>query len=506
MNPAGLIQRVAISSEMIYHFQDAVNRAKEAKNLAKTLFDKLWEAHEVASDGDGASLIAIDRVMLHERTGSVALQALADEGRAVRDPSRVFAVMDHIVSFREGRGRNDARLPGGETFIVETRKMAEAAGLHLIDTDDARQGIVHVVAPELGIVQPGLSIICPDSHTCTLGAFGALAVGIGSSDAEHAMATGVMRMSKPAQMRVEINGALKPGVTAKDLALHIISHYGVAGGKRCAIEYTGSAVDVLDIEARLTLCNLAVEFAAYTALIAPDDKVFDYVKGRAFAPKEAHWRDASTYWRSFYSDDGAHFDHHIEIDASTVTPMISWGISPEQTVSIDGEVPKLTEMVSEKRLQAEQAYAYMGLAPGKRIEDLVIDGVFIGSCTNGRLSDLRAAAAVLKGKKIAPNLRAVCVPGSKAVRRAAEQEGLDRIFKAAGFEWGESGCAMCFYAGGETFAPGARIVSSTNRNFEGRQGPGVRTHLASPETVAASAIAGKITSAASIPEKERLAI
>ena len=483
-----------------------MNRAKEAKNLAKTLFDKLWDAHEVASDGNGASLIAIDRVMLHERTGSVALQALADAGRPVRDPSRVFAVMDHIVSFREGRGRNEARLPGGETFIVETRKMAEAAGLHLIDTNDARQGIVHVVAPELGIVQPGLSIICPDSHTCTLGAFGALAIGIGSSDAEHAMATGVMRMSKPAQMRIEINGVLQPGVTAKDLALNIISQYGVAGGKRCAIEYAGPVVEALDIEARLTLCNLAVEFAAYTALIAPDEKVFDYVKGRAFAPKDTHWKDASAYWRRFHTDDDAQFDHHIQIDASTVMPMVSWGTSPEQTVSIADKAPEIAEMPPDKRRQAEKAYAYMGLTPGQSIADLKVDGAFIGSCTNGRLSDLRAAAAVLAGKKIAPNLRAVCVPGSKAVRRAAEQEGLDRIFKAAGFEWGESGCAMCFYAGGETYPPGARIISSTNRNFEGRQGPGVRTHLASPETVAASAIAGKIVSAASITEKERLAI
>ena len=474
--------------------------------MAKTLFDKLWDLHAVTPDGDGASLIAVDRIMLHERTGGVALRALAEADKSPIDPSRVFAVMDHIVSFREGRGRNEARLPGGEVFITETRKMAQKAGLHLIDTDDPRQGIVHVIAPELGIAHPGVSMICPDSHTCSLGALGALAVGVGSSDAEHAMATGVMRMRKPRQMRIRVTGALKSGATAKDLALHVISTCGAGGAKRRAIEYAGSAIEALDIEERLTLCNLAVEFAAFTALIAPDEHIFKYVEGRPHAPGGDHWPQAVSLWRDLYTDDDAEFDEEIHIDGETIGPMASWGTSPEQCVSVDGAVPAIEALPAGKRAEAQKAMTYMGVTPGTALSDLSIDGVFIGSCTNGRLSDLRAAAAVLKGRKVASGVRAVCVPGSRHVRRQAEAEGLDKIFRSAGFEWGEPGCAMCFYAGGETFPPGARIVSSTNRNFEGRQGPGVRTHLASPATAAASAVVGKITGVGALARMERAAI
>lgn len=466
--------------------------------MGRTLFDKLWDIHAVAESGDGAAFIAIDRVFLHERTGGVALKSLLEAGRAVKAPERVFCVMDHIVSFAEGRRRNDARSPGGSVFITETRAMAEKTGIALIDTDDARQGIVHVIAPELGVAVPGVSIVCPDSHTCSLGAFGVLAIGIGSSEAEHAMATGVMRVHKPKQLRIRIDGALAPDVTAKDLALHLIKTYGADGGKRRAIEFCGAAISAMDPEARLTLCNLAVEFAAFTAVMAPDDKIIRYVRGRPYAPSAAQSRAAEAHWGGLYTDDDAEFDGEIHIDAKDIAPFVTWGTSPEQAAPVDANVPAFDAPGGEKVERARQALSYMGLEPGAAFSDLSIDGAFIGSCTNGRLSDLRAAAAVLKGRKVAKGVRAVCVPGSKQVRAAAEDEGLDAIFKAAGFEWGAPGCAMCFYAGGETFAPQARVVSSTNRNFEGRQGPGVRTHLASPATVAASAVAGRIVGASSL--------
>lgn len=455
----------------------------------KTLFDKLWSIHRIGDTGDGAELIAIDRIFLHERTGGVALKMLAEAGHHVSDPTRVFAVMDHIVSFRNGRGQDEARSPGGDVFISETRKMSKSAGIHLIDSNDSRQGIVHVIAPELGIALPGLSIVCPDSHTCSLGALGALAWGIGSSEAEHAMATGALRLKRPQQMRVTVSGKLPKGTGAKDLALHLIAKYGAAGGKRCAVEFSGETVSDLSIEERLTLCNLAVEFAAFTALIAPDQKVFDYVSARPFAPGQDEEAMAFAQWNDLATDDDARFDFELTIDASEIRPTVSWGTSPAQSGPLTEPVPESADA---------RALSYMGLKPNECVAGLKIDGAFIGSCTNGRLSDLRAAAEILKDRKVAPNIRAVCVPGSHAVKRMAEAEGLDVIFMAAGFEWGAPGCAMCFYAGGETFPPGARIISSTNRNFEGRQGPGVRTHLASPATVAASAVAGVISDAASL--------
>lgn len=458
-----------------------------------TLFDKLWTMHRVADAGDGYDLIAIDRLLLHERTGGIALKSLAESGRGVRDPRRVFAIMDHIVSFRAGRGRDEARSPGGSAFITETRAMAQTAGIHLIDTDDPAQGIVHVVAPELGIALPGLTLACPDSHTCSLGALGALTWGIGSSDAEHAMATGTLRVKKPPQMRVRVEGTLAPGVTAKDLALYLIAAHGAGGGRRSAIEFAGEAISALDIEGRLTLCNMAVEFAAFTALIAPDAKTLAYVAGRPFGPQAEHEAAARAHWAGLRSDEDAAFDVEIIIDARDVCPQVSWGTSPEHTVALGEGVPDTGDV---------RAMAYMGLKPGQAVRGLEIGGVFIGSCTNGRISDLAAAAEVLKGRRVAPGVRAVCVPGSQAVRREAAALGIDRIFIEAGFEWGEPGCAMCFYAGGETFAPGTRVMSSTNRNFEGRQGPGVRTHLASPAVVAASAVAGHICAPADIPAEE----
>lgn len=474
-----------------------------------TLFDKLWDRHRVAETDDGADLIAIDRLLLHERTGGVALKSLAESGRRVRDPRRVFAIMDHIVSFRAGRGRDDSRAPGGAAFITQTRAMAQDAGIHLVDTDDPRQGIVHVVAPELGLAAPGVSLACPDSHTCSLGALGALAWGVGSSDAEHAMAAGVLRVRKPGQMRVRVDGRLAPGVTAKDLALHLIAAHGAGGGQRRAVEFAGEGVRALDLEARLTLCNLAVEFAAFTAVIAPDETVFDALRGAPFAPQDADWDAALKDWRTLKTDDGAVFDEEILIAAADVAPQITWGASPEHGGAVDAAVPNpdIWARGDAKRADAaRRALAYMDLQPGQPLMGTPVQGAFIGSCTNGRLSDLRAAAAVLRGRRVADGVRAVCVPGSQSVRAAAEAEGLDAVFKAAGFEWGAPGCAMCFYAGGETFAPGARVISSTNRNFEGRQGPGVRTHLASPATVAASAVTGAIADARTLAEVAPVAV
>lgn len=451
--------------------------------MSQTLFDKLWDNHTIKTFASGESLIAIDRVFLHERTGSVALESILERGRKPRAPETVFCTIDHIVSNQNGRGENESRMPGGDVFITATRKAAKASGINLIDVLDADQGIVHVISPELGIAQPGLTLVCPDSHTCSQGALGTLAWGIGSTDAEHAIVTGTLRVKKPPQMRIAVDGKLALGVTAKDLALHIIAHYGADGAKRCAVEYTGEGISALSIEERLTLCNMAVEFAAFTAIIKPDDKTAAYLEDKRFTPKGQGWKQAKAYWADLFTDDEAEFDYDYVIDARKVKPTVTWGTSPAQAASIDGHIPENADA---------RALAYMDVNSGQALVDLPIGGAFIGSCTNARLSDLRAAADLLKDRKVPEGITAICVPGSMAVRRAAEAEGLDVIFKNAGFEWGAPGCAFCFYAGGQTFAPGTRVISSTNRNFEGRQGPDVRTHLASPAVVAASAIAGHI--------------
>jgi len=450
--------------------------------MAQTLFDKIWQSHLVAETGTGASLIAIDRVFLHERTGAAALRRMAQLGRPVLDPSRVFAVMDHIVDTRPERGNKEmgaTLMPGGEAFITQTRDAALKAGITLFDVDSPDQGIMHVIGPELGLVLPGCTLVAPDSHTCTQGAFGAFAWGIGSSEAEHAMATGTLPLRRPKQMLVRFFGSLSLGVTAKDMALHLIAEHGAGGGKDHVIEFAGEPVEAFDMEARMTLCNMATEFGAISALIAPDAKTYAWLEGRRYAPAGFD----NPYWHSLSSDPAASFDATIEIDASRIAPMVSWGTSPEQAIPIDGRIP----------LGPQRAHDYIGLAAGDRIEGTAIDAAFIGSCTNSRISDLRRAASILKGKRISPRIRkALVVPGSMAVRRQAEAEGLDKLFVEAGFEWRMSGCSLCFYAGGEGFPEGARVISSTNRNFEGRQGPGIRTHIASPETVAASAIAGAI--------------
>ncbi|ASJ90978.1 3-isopropylmalate dehydratase large subunit [Porphyrobacter sp. CACIAM 03H1] len=456
--------------------------------MGLTLFDKIWDAHRIAETAGGAHLIAIDRVFLHERTGAAALRRMAETGRSVLDPARVFAVMDHIVDTRPGRG-DGTLMPGGEGFITETRAATRAAGIRLFDVNDRDQGIIHVISPEQGIVLPGITLVAPDSHTCTQGAFGALAWGIGSSEAEHAMVTGTLRMERPKTMRVTFTGRLAPGVTPKDMALALIAAHGAGGGAGHAVEFAGEAVAALDMEGRMTLCNMATEFSAMTGIIAPDAKTFAYLAGRPYAPEAFD----DPYWATLRSDTDAAFDREIAIDAGALAPMVSWGTSPEHTIPVTASVPQ----------GPQRAHDYIGLAPGAPLAGTPIDAAFIGSCTNSRIADLRRAAALLKGRRIAPSIRkALVVPGSLAVKRQAEAEGLDKVFEAAGFEWRMSGCSLCFYAGGEGFPEGSRVISSTNRNFEGRQGPGNRTHIASPETVAASAIAGAIADPRTLAREE----
>lgn len=460
--------------------------------MTQTLFQKLWNLHLVTVLEDGADLVSIDRVFLHERTGSIALKSLEAEGRPLRNPNLVFCTMDHIVDTFPGRSDNTI-MPSGKEFIQSTRASAKRAGITLFDLGDSRQGIVHVVAPEQGITLPGATLVCPDSHTCTQGALGMLAWGIGSTEAEHAMVTGTLRVNRPKTMRVMFIGVTGPGVTAKDMILHLIGKYTAVGGNGYAIEFAGEAVQALSQEARFTLCNMAVEFSAFLGLVAVDDKTLDYVKGRPYAPKGALWDQAVCAWRILQSDEGAVFDKEIVIDCADIKPTITWGTSPGHAVAIDGAVPRPAEVEDDnQRTAMERALAYMDLKPGQRLTDLKIDAAFIGSCTNARLSDLRQAAAFLKGRKVAKDVKAICVPGSTQVKLAAEAEGLDRVFTKAGFEWRESGCSMCFFAGGEHMGYRERVISTTNRNFESRQGPESRTHLASPIVVAASAIVGRI--------------
>ncbi len=463
--------------------------------MPTTLFDKLWRSHVVREFDDGTALIYLDRVFLHERTGGIALKSLADSGRRVANTSQVFATMDHIVDTFPGRG-DSTLMPSGGEFIRAMREGARDAGIRLFDITDPDQGISHMISAEQGIALPGLTLVCPDSHTCTLGALGALAWGIGTSDCEHALATEVLRVRRPRQTRAWFDGALNRGVTAKDLILYLIARYGADGAQGSAIEYAGPAIAALPMEGRFTLCNMAVEFSAFTGVVAPDSRTVEYVDGRRFAPRGAEWRQAKRYWATLRTDPDARFDEEFQIDAGAISPMVSWGTSPAHSAGIDEPVPAPdSRLPGEKRDAYQRALDYMAIEPGRPLRGLPIDAAFIGSCTNSRLPDLRAAAAVLRGRRIADGVKAICVPGSTPTKHAAEAEGLDRVFTDAGFEWREAGCSMCFYAGGEGFAPGQRVLSTTNRNFEGRQGPGVRTHLASPITVAASALSGHITNA-----------
>ncbi|MEO0410715.1 MAG: 3-isopropylmalate dehydratase large subunit [Pseudomonadota bacterium] len=461
--------------------------------MTGTIFDTLWRDHEIERMADGSSLLYIDRVFLHERTGGIALKSLEEAGRKVRKPSSVFCTIDHIVDTFPGRG-DETRMPGGTAFITITREMAHKAGINFFDIGDPRQGIVHVVSPEQGIALPGLTLVCPDSHTCTLGGLGAFAWGIGSTDGEHALATSTLRIQRPKTMQVWLDGALQPGVTAKDIILALIGEHTAAGASGFMVEFAGPAARALPVESRLTLCNMAVEFSAFTGLVAPDDTVSEYVSGRPFAPEGRAFDDAVRYWKTLKSAPDAQFDKRISLDVTALAPQVTWGTSPGHSGAIDAPVPDPSMALdASTRTSMERALAYMDLKPGQSVEGLPIGAAFIGSCTNSRLPDLRRAAALIEGHKVAEGVNAVCVPGSSQVKAAAEAEGLDKIFTEAGFSWRESGCSMCFYAGGESFGHRQRVITSTNRNFESRQGPETRSHLASPETVAASAIMGKIT-------------
>lgn len=454
----------------------------------QTFFDKIWENHLVSDFGDGLHLLYIDRILLHERGGGMALAALSRAGRRVRRPETVFATFDHVLDTRPGRTGAHPASEGAE-FIDALRQGSALHGLELFDIGDDRQGIVHVISPEQAIVLPGTTVVCNDSHTCTLGGVSALGLGIGTTDIEHVLATQTLAMYRPKTMRLRLEGKPPLQLTAKDIALHIIGTIGAAGANGYAVELSGTAIRSMTVEERLTLCNMAVEFAARSAVIAPDETTFDYLAGSPFAPKHALWGQAVAAWRGLASDPDAIFDAEATIDCGNLRPQVTWGTSPEHTLAIGEAIPHPEECRDPAR--ARRSLDYMGLTPGMPVAGLPVEGAFIGSCTNGRLSDLRMAAAILKGRRIAPTVRALCVPGSTRVKRLAEAEGLDRIFIEAGFEWRESGCSLCF-SGGENFEPGWRVITTTNRNFENRQGRSVRSHLASPRTVAASAIAGHI--------------
>ncbi|MEO0577032.1 MAG: 3-isopropylmalate dehydratase large subunit [Pseudomonadota bacterium] len=461
--------------------------------MTTTLFDKIWHPHVVKAFDDGTALIYVDRVFVHERTGSIALGSLNERDIPVKHPEHVFATMDHIIDTFPGRG-DETMMPGGEAFIRSLRKYATDASLTLFDIHDRNHGITHIIAAEQGIALPGLIVACPDSHTCTLGGLAAIGWGIGTSDCEHVLATQTLRAAKPQQMRVEFEGELGNGVTAKDIILHLIGTFGASGARGHAVEFCGEAIKMLDIEARFTLCNMAVEFSAFTGLVAPDEKTLAYVADKHYTPRDAAWERAVSYWKTLRSDEGAQFDKTLRVNCADIAPTVTWGTSPEHAVPITGLVPQLdSDVDAETREQLQSAMNYMGLSPGQSLDGLPINGAFIGSCTNARLSDLRAAARILDGQTVADGVRAICTPGSRQIKLAAEAEGIDDVFKKAGFEWREPGCSLCFNAGGESFGPKERVMTSTNRNFRGRQGSQTRSHLASPASVAAAAIAGHIT-------------
>lgn len=458
----------------------------------ETVAEKIWRRHVVAELGDDTALLHIDRLMLHERSGGRMLKGVHDAGRNLYDPSMVVGTLDHIIDTTPGRG-DRTLFPGGAEFIKTFRDNAALSGVELIDIGDARQGIVHVMAPELGIVSPGMTLVCGDSHTPTVGGVGALAWGIGVTQGEHVLSTQCLAVRRPKQMRVRFEGRLARFVTAKDMMLWLIGRYGAAGGKGHVVELAGPAVAALSVAERMTLCNMMVEFGAWTAIAPPDDVTIQYLAGRPYRPEGEAWESAERYWRGLASDEHAVFDADIVVDCSEIEPQVTWGTSSEHVAGVAGRVPDpSTDRSETNRASIEKALAYTGLEPGAPLLGLPIEAAFIGSCTNSRIEDLRQGASVLAGRKVAPGIRAICVPGSTQVKRQAEAEGLDTIFMEAGFEWRDAGCSLCFFAGGDSFGDATRVITSTNRNFENRQGPGVRSHLASPVTVAASAVAGAI--------------
>jgi len=458
----------------------------------KTLFDKIWDAHVVHRQDDGTCLIYIDRHLVHEVTSPQAFEGLRNAGRQVRAPNRTLAVADHNVPTTD----RSVGIADEESRIQVEALATNAAefGVPYFAMEDIRQGIVHVIGPEQGFTQPGMTIVCGDSHTATHGAFGALAFGIGTSEVEHVLATQTL-IQKPAKnMRITVDGDLAPGVTAKDIILTIVGKIGTAGGTGHVIEFAGSAIRGLSMEGRMTICNMAIEGGARAGMIAPDEKTFAYLEGRPMAPQGDMWQKAVDYWRTLPSDADARYDTEIVLPASEIAPTVTWGTSPEDALAITAAVPDPEkEKDQAKRAKIERAIDYMGLTPGQKLTDLKIDTVFIGSCTNSRIEDLRAAAGIAEGRKVADGIRAMVVPGSGLVKEQAEAEGLDKVFTAAGFEWREPGCSMCLAMNADKLAEGERCASTSNRNFEGRQGRGGRTHLVSPEMATAAALTGYLT-------------
>jgi len=456
---------------------------------ARTLYDKIWDDHVVDMQEDGTGLLYIDRHLVHEVTSPQAFEGLRMHGRKVRQPGKTLAVVDHNVPTTDRRDGIDD--PESALQVDTLAKNAAEFGIEYYSELDMRQGIVHIVGPEQGFTLPGMTIVCGDSHTSTHGAFGALAHGIGTSEVEHVLATQTLIQSKAKNMLVQVDGELPEGVTAKDIILAIIGEIGTAGGTGHVIEFAGEAIRSLSMEGRMTVCNMTIEGGARAGLIAPDEKTFEYIKGRPKAPKGAAWDHAVAYWKTLYSDPDADFNKVVKLDAANLPPIVSWGSSPEDVVSIEGVVPNPDDIADENRRNSKKrALEYMGLTPGTKITDIALDRVFIGSCTNGRIEDLRAAAAVIGNHKVKAGVDAMVVPGSGIVKEQAEEEGLDVIFKNAGFDWREPGCSMCLAMNADKLKPGERCASTSNRNFEGRQGHKGRTHLVSPAMAAAAAIAG----------------
>jgi 3-isopropylmalate/(R)-2-methylmalate dehydratase large subunit len=457
---------------------------------ARTLYDKIWDDHVVETQPDGTCLIYIDRHLVHEVTSPQAFEGLRVAGRTVRQPERTLAVVDHNVPTSDrSHGIKD---PEAATQVAALAQNARDFGIEYYSELDVRQGIVHIIGPEQGFTLPGTTIVCGDSHTSTHGAFGALAQGIGTSEVEHVLATQTLIQKKARNMRVTVDGRLPPGVTAKDIILAIIGEIGTAGGTGHVIEYAGEAIRSLSMEGRMTVCNMSIEGGARAGMIAPDEKTFAYLKDRPKAPKGEAWDAAMRFWETLKSDEGAVFDAEIRLDAASLPPIVTWGTSPEDVVSVTGVVPNPDDIADEnKRRSKWRALEYMGLKPGTRIADIALDRVFIGSCTNGRIEDLREVAKIVEGRRVADSVSAMIVPGSGIVKMQAEAEGLDRIFKAAGFDWREPGCSMCLAMNADRLSPQERCASTSNRNFEGRQGFKGRTHLVSPAMAAAAAIAGR---------------
>jgi 3-isopropylmalate/(R)-2-methylmalate dehydratase large subunit len=457
----------------------------------RTLFEKIWDAHLVAEEPGHPAVLYVDLHLVHEVTSPQAFAGLRSRGLTVRRPERTVATVDHSIPTTP-RTRPIADGPAAEQIATLERNCADL-GIRIYGMDSPHQGIVHVIGPELGLTQPGMTIVCGDSHTSTHGAFGALAFGIGTSEVEHVLATQCLLQRRPRTLEVRLDGRFGPGVCAKDAILAIIARIGVAGGRGHVLEYTGSAIRALSMEERMTVCNMSIEAGARAGMIAPDETTYEYLAGREFAPRGAAWDEAVAHWRTLTSDPGAAYDRRIEIDAGAIEPMVTWGTNPGMGIPVTAPVPDPLEIADpSERAAVDKALRYMNLVPGRPLLGHPVDVVFIGSCTNSRISDLRAAAAVIRGRKVAPALRALVVPGSQAVKRQAEAEGLDRVFRDAGAEWREPGCSMCIAMNGDELRPGQYAVSTSNRNFEGRQGKGGRTFLASPLTAAAAAVTGRI--------------